>query len=255
MTASLVRLAASRDPAADPLGRALRTTLLGRVPREEREWIDRIEAKRAELMADRGLAGSPFDPAAPEGRSSGDEDGTTVALASELMSLPPPWCLLLMQLVRELAPRLCVELGTAFGISTAYQAAALELNGSGKLTTFEGSAAWGELAERNLSALGLGAVEIRVGPISETLPAALSGDGAVDFAFIDAEHQADAALEQFRIMSPRFSRGALVVLDDVNWPQMGQVHDAIGGQPEVSTSLTIGRLGLSVLGRRRSGSP
>lgn len=111
------------------------------------------------------------------------------------MSLPPPWCLLLMQLVRELAPRFCVELGTAFGISTAYQATAPELNGSGKLATFEGSAAWGELAERT------------------------------------------------------------VVLDDVNWPQMRRVDDAIGGQPEVSTSLTIGRLGLSVLGRRRSGSP
>lgn len=254
MTASLVRLAAARDPAAGSLARALRTTLLGQVSAEEREWIDRIEAKRGELSASGALTGPPFDPAAEAsgGRSAVDGNRTTVAFASELMSLPPAWCLLLMRLVRELSPRFCVELGTAFGISTAYQAAALELNGTGTLTTFEGSAAWGELAERNLSALGLGAVEIRVGPIDETLPSALEPGGAVDFAFIDAEHQADAALEQFRIISPRLAPGALLVLDDVNWTEMRQVHATIGGQRGVSTSLTSGRLGFSVLGGRGS---
>ena len=44
-------------------------------------------------------------------------------------SMPRIWARFLMRLVGELAPRSCIELGTGFGISAMYQAAALETAG------------------------------------------------------------------------------------------------------------------------------
>ena len=45
-----------------------------------------------------------------------------------------------MRLVRELRPHSCLELGTGVGVSAGYQAAAMELNGVGRLLTLDGSA-------------------------------------------------------------------------------------------------------------------
>jgi predicted O-methyltransferase YrrM len=257
MTPSLARLAASRDHAAAALRRSVTATLVRRASPGERAWIERIEAKRVELLGDRELTGPSFDSGreGPKGRFSMGRRPTTVGIASEFMSLPAIWCLLLMRLVRELRPQSCLELGTAFGISTAYQAAALELNGRGALTTMEGSPEWAGLAERTLASLGLVDVDTRIGPIGETLPRELDRSGPFDFVYIDAEHQADATLDHFRVMLPGLSDGAVVVLDDVDWPEMKRAQRAIGLDPRVSTSVAVGRLGISVLGRPPASTP
>ena len=257
MTTPLARLAATRDPAAVPLRRALRTTLFGQVPPAERRWIERIEARRRELLADRAPTGPAFDPGptGPPGRFAMGNRETTVGVACEFMSLPPAWCVLLMRLVRELSPRSCLELGTGLGISAAYQAAALELNGSGTLTTLEGSAAWAKVADEGLSALGLGRATVRVGPIDERLAAELDGPEQLDLAFIDAEHQADATLDQFAAILPSLAPGAVVVVDDVDWPEMRRAQAVIGSDARVSTSVSVGRLGFSVIDEASAAPP
>ena len=80
----------------------------GRPPRAgsaapaERAWIERIEARRAELAA------------------------SEVSQFAQWASIAPVWGRLLMRTVRELQPRTCLELGAGFGISAAYQGAALK---------------------------------------------------------------------------------------------------------------------------------
>jgi predicted O-methyltransferase YrrM len=251
LAAPLVRLTSRRDPAADPLRRALRTTLLGQVSADERAWSTRIEARRHELITQRDPTGMPtFEAAAngPGGRFAMGAPETTIGTASALMSLSPHWCVLLMRLVRELRPRSCLELGTGFGISTAYQAAALELNGAGAITTLEGSVAWAQLAEEGFEALELDRVTMRVAPIEEALPEALARSGPFDFVFIDAEHQADATVDHFEAILPRLTDGAMVVLDDVDWDGVKRAQTRIGRHERVSTSAFIGRLGVSVIG-------
>ena len=257
MTTPLARLAATRDPAAVPVRRALRTTLFGQVPPAERTWIERIEARRRELLADRAPTGPSFDPGptGPPGRFAMGHRETTIGVACEFMSLPPAWCVLLMRLVRELSPRSCLELGTGLGISAAYQAAALDLNDSGALTTLEGAGAWAKLAKEGLAALGLDRATVRVGPIGERLEAELDRSEPLDFAFIDAEHQADATLDQFTAMLPSLAPGAVVIVDDVDWPEMKRAQDTIGRHPRVSTSVSVGRLGISVIDGASAASP
>lgn len=251
MAVGLARLMGDRDPALRPLVRALRMVVSGRIPPEERAWIERIEARRGQLMGRGAPTGLPeFAPATESCASGGftmTAPQTTIGVASAIMSLAPSWCVLLMRLVRELAPRSALEVGTGFGISGSYQAAALELNGRGTLITLEGSEAWAESAVEGFSTLGLERVEVRVGPIAETLTEEAESHAPLDFVFIDAEHQEQATLAHFEAILPSLAEGAIVALDDVGWPGVQRAHAAIGRHDRVSTSIVIGRLGFWVI--------
>jgi predicted O-methyltransferase YrrM len=223
MAASLPRLAARRDRASRALFRALWTTALGRIPQEERQWIGRIEARRAELAS---ADASPF---------------------VQWMSIAPVWGRFLMRTVRELAPRSCLELGTGFGISAAYQAAALELNGGGSLTTLEGAKEWADIAERGFSELGLARVETLVGPIEQTFAAA-AGSGPFDYVFVDAEHSEQAIRSYFHLMAPHLSPGAVVVFDDIDWSEgTWRSWQAVRRHERVVRSASLGRMGVAII--------
>jgi predicted O-methyltransferase YrrM len=251
MAAALTRLRRADDPGVEPLVRALSTTVRGRLTAEERAWIERIEARRSQLLQRDAPTGLPeFDPAAESSPNRGftiTVPRTTMGLASALMSLTPSWCLLLMRLVTEKRPRSALELGTGFGISASYQAAALELNQAGTLVTLEGSEAWAEAASEGFAALGLERVEARVGPIAETLVEEAQRRAPLDFVFIDAEHQEQATIDHFEAVLPSLAEGAIVVLDDADWAEVRAAHETIEGHERVSTSIVVGRLGFSVL--------
>ena len=249
LSAPLARLAAERNPAARPLRRALAITLADRISTPERAWIDRIEARRGRLLADREATAGAFDPGTQgrDGLFSGGGGETTVGAAAEMMSLSRPWCTLLMRIVRELRPTSCVELGSGLGISGAYQAAALELNGAGRLVTMEGSEPMAAIARETFDSLGLGSIGLVVGPLATTLPEQVELAQPIDFAFVDAEHQAAATLEYFRTLLPGLAGGAVLVFDDVNWDEMKPAFAVIGRDERVATSLSVGRLGLVLI--------
>jgi predicted O-methyltransferase YrrM len=231
MAASLPRLAARRDRGSRALFRALWTTALGRIPQEEREWIGRIQARRAEL-------------------ASGD-----ISPFARWTSIAPVWGGFLMRTVRELSPRSCLELGTGFGFSAAYQAAALELNGTGTLTTVERDEGLGEIAKEGLSRLGLDRrVEFRLGSIDDSLSDVLEDADRIDYAFLDADHSESATLAHFATLLPHLRGGSIVVLDDINWSDgMRQAWRSIARNELVSTWVELRRVGIVVIGEK--GSP
>jgi predicted O-methyltransferase YrrM len=249
MLASVPSLAAARDPSARDVARALRTTAFNRVSPDEQAWIKSIESRRRLLLADAAVTQPVYDPwpAGPKGDLKVLYEPVSVNLASELMSLPGAWCLLLMRIVRELRPRRCLELGTAFGISTAYQTAGLELNGAGKLTTLEGAGDWAAIAERSFDDLGLKRVEVVVGPIEETFTDVVR-HGPFDYAFVDAEHTGEAILGYFDTMLPHLTAGAVVAIDDVDWSEDAwSAWGSIASHERVSAAAGIGRMGIAVI--------
>jgi predicted O-methyltransferase YrrM len=250
MVAALPRVALSDDEATAAIRRSIWAASTGRLNRAERDWSQRIEARRGVLLADRAATGPSFDSGSegPAGDLSMKRRRTRIDIASGFMSLPRTWCRLLMRLVRELAPRSCLELGTAFGISGSYLAAGLELNGAGGLTTLEGAEDWAQIAAQSFSELELdGRVEQRVGPIADSLASLLPAVGPVDLAFLDAEHQAKPTLEHFAAMLPHLAPGAIVVLDDVDWPPMREAWRRLAAHERVSHAVPVGRFGLAVL--------
>jgi predicted O-methyltransferase YrrM len=245
LLAAASRRLARTEPACQAVARALWTTAAGRVPAEERAWLDRIAAHREALALDGIAATAAVHPADP----SPDERADEAAAACLWMSLPPLLGSLLMRTVRELGARSCLELGTGFGVSAAYQAAALELEGRGSMVTLdvEGMA---QIARPALAGLGLHErVEVRGGRIEETLAGAIGGLRPIDFALLDADHTEAGTIAAFEGLLPGLAPTAVLVFDDINWTaEMGRAWKRIRAHDRVAASVTIRRLGIAVTG-------
>lgn len=127
------------------------------------------------------------------------------------------WALLLYGLIREFQPENCLELGTCLGISAAYQATALSLNGKGHLTTIEGSAELADLARSNLEKLKVNDVTVLTGRFVDVLPALHDSDSKFDYVFIDGHHDEVATVRYFESLFHRFTEDAVIVVDDIRW--------------------------------------
>jgi predicted O-methyltransferase YrrM len=246
---ALPELTGREDEASRALARALRTAALGRFPAEERAWIERIEAARRRIPASAvDVAGAAANGEAPRPVDDHLEEASQACL---WMSLPPALGRFLMRLVRELAPRSCLELGTGFGVSSSYQAAALELNGSGRMTSLDVEDMVA-IARPGLGRLGLGdRVELLGGRIEETLASAAAGAAPIDYALLDADHTEAGTLDAFDAILPHLAPGAVVVLDDVNWTEgMRRAWVAIPDRPRVAATVGLHRLGIAVISER-----
>lgn len=231
---------------------ALRTTALGRVPAEERAWLDRIAARRDELAAGAIAAHAASHP----GDLDADARNAEAAAACLWMSLPPLLGCLLMRLVRELEPRSCLELGTGFGVSASYQAAALDLNGSGSLISLDVED-MARIARPALAEIDLGArTDLRGGMIEETLPAAAADAAPLDFALLDADHTERGTIAAFESILPALADGAVLVFDDVNWTdEMHRAWRAVRDHARVRDAVTVRRLGIAIVDGAGKGVP
>jgi predicted O-methyltransferase YrrM len=249
MAASLPLLAGrSEDPLA-ALRRAVGTSVLGRIPSREAVWLERIGAWRRELgseqrVADLLLTSPETGPTAPR------HPPHHLASALPWWSIPRVWGRFLMRLVCELGPKSCLELGTGFGISGAYQAAALELNGKGRMITLDVAGQWAAIAERGFSELELdGRVDIRRGDIDETLGGVLEETSPIEYTFLDAEHTERATVRHFDALIPHLARGAVVVVDDILWSdEMRRAWATIKRRDRVTSAIRLGRMGVVVSG-------
>jgi predicted O-methyltransferase YrrM len=240
MGAALPAVVRRSDRTSRAIAAALRDTALGRLSGEERHWLARIEARRTQLPA---MLTRSRDSVGHHGRLL---EETTRAV--RWMSIPPVWGRLLLRLVRELGARSCLELGTGFGLSAAYQAAALELNGEGRLVSFDQEELM-EIASAGLDGLGLAArVGLVGGRIERTLTNELSRGGPVDFAFLDADHTEEGTLSAFDAIVPYLAGEAVVVLDDIGWTgEMQRAWAAVQGRDRVSATIGLRRVGIAVI--------
>ena len=164
-------------------------------------------------------------------------------------SMPAPWPRFLFHLVRRLVPQRCVELGARLGVSSAYQAAALKLNGRGSLVTIEGSDVLAEMARSNLAELGLDQAEVVVGRFQDRLGDVLRKQTPVDFAFIDGHHEYRATISYFEQALEAATPECVFVFDDIHWSRgMAQAWNEIQRHSRVAFSVDLREIGLSILG-------
>lgn len=237
------------------LAQAVRKTVAGSPSTAEITWIDRIEALRQAMNAseeritrlDYG-AGDSDSNRSTEAMEAGVQVTSTLGQISEKLSKPSLWCLLLFNLVRSFKPHRCLEMGTAVGISAAYQAAAIALNGSGNLTTLEGAPTLADIANKNLGQLGLQNVDVVVGRFEDTLQDVLRRQAPVDFAFVDGHHDEEATLKYFDDFCGFVAGNALLVFDDIAWSSgMKRAWRTIQDDSRISAAIDLGPVGVCVI--------
>jgi predicted O-methyltransferase YrrM len=163
-------------------------------------------------------------------------------------SKPAFWALVLFKIIRKLSPRSCVELGSCVGISAAYQASALRLNGQGTLVTLEGSPEIAAIARETLEGFDLGNASVVTGPFHRTLREVLERAGAVDFFFNDGHHDHDAVMRYFNEAMPHLADGAVMVFDDISWSAgMRRAWAEIEDDDRVAASIDLHTVGMALL--------
>lgn len=240
------------------LARALQETFTNQATEQEWRWLARIEQLRHHMMQcydrvqvrDFGEGAWLLSRNSRSGRSYRDVE-KFVNLMCWFSAKPPIWCFFLMKLLRHFKPRRGLELGTNLGFSTQYLAAAMQLNGYGKITTIEGSPAIAALATKQIEAANLNNIEVCVGSFQQTLPAILARPENIDFAFIDGHHDGQATLRYFHQIKTRLHSPAILVFDDINWScSMRKAWQKISRDAAVSLALDLFILGVCVLNTR-----
>jgi predicted O-methyltransferase YrrM len=224
---------------------------------EEKDWAKRIETLRALML----LSPEPLtitDYGAGKGAVL-DTGSTTEAPAvhtsvrtlSDMTrsSKKPHWARLLFNVIRSLQPETAIELGSCVGISASYQAAALQLNGHGRLVTLEGAEPLAARSERTLAELGLDKwASVRLGQFAETLPDVVSELAPVDYAFIDGHHTESATLDYMERILPHASEESVLVFDDIDWsPGMKKAWAQIVADPRFALTLDLGTIGFAAV--------
>jgi predicted O-methyltransferase YrrM len=230
---------------ADPNGRRL-ASVMKNLQRGEfsggESLIEAIETGRASMLS----SGEPLVDGTL-GRGGIYDEGGSVREAC-VVSKNRHSATFLHLLVREFKPSAALELGTNVGISSAYQAAALKLNGGGRLITLESSPYRLRLAKRLHEELELtDYVEYREGLFGETLGRALEESGPVDYAFIDGHHRYRPTLDYFEAICSRAKDGAIFVFDDIVWSSgMRRAWGEIKADRRVAVAADFGTMGVCV---------
>ena len=174
--------------------------------------IERLQArsKVQEPLADEYYAGH-----AARGRADWSMNAEDHAFyADKLVALAPDKAEFCYGLCRDMGARRIVEVGTSFGVSTLYLAAAVRDNcqdgGAGVVIGTEYEAAKAAAARANFAEAGLeGWIELREGDLRETLKELT---GPIDFALFDIwTPMVRPALE---LIAPHLRPGAVLCADN-----------------------------------------
>ena len=246
-----------RDRGDEPsrqLAAALDAALHDRWTPEEAVWVARIEAVRQRAMQSKTMirmedfgAGSPSAHLSAEQMYSGRIVEKTLGEFCHA-SKPYLWTSVLFHLVRAFKPRVILELGCCVGISASYQAAAQQLNGFGKLWTFEGASELAAVARQHLAELDLAQVTVVEGRFQDTLAPTIAVTAPIGCAFVDGHHDEDATLAYFAQLLPHLTPRALLIFDDIDWSAgMTRAWKRIAADPRVTISVETRTLGLCVI--------
>ena len=250
----LVSAGDSDDVTFARVKRAMNRAARDRLTEPERDWVERIELRRRRLWSSTDEFRSPIPPGGGRSDDGGvadaDADAGSVGLvaqASRSASVAPVFGQLLMCLVRELEPSSCLELGTGFGISGAYQAAGLALNATGSLLTVEASPDISGIAQEGFEELGLSCAR-RVGMLQDELDGVTQAAAPIDFAFVDAHHDEPMTLRCFDRVSAAASAGCVAIFDDIRWSAgMRQAWRRISQDSRTVASIDARRMGICVI--------
>jgi predicted O-methyltransferase YrrM len=129
--------------------------------------------------------------------------------------------------ISRFEPRIYLEVGLAFGISTLYAGDSLGRTGqsySHHIVDPQQHTAWNGVGIYNLKQAGLwDNISFYEAPSEYVLPQLAEGGTEVDMAFIDGWHTFDHTLLDFFYVNRMLKVGGVVIFDDADWPSVSKV--------------------------------
>ena len=155
---------------------------------------------------------------------------------------PAKYAQLLYRIAQYYQPKTILELGSSFGITTAYLAAG---NNNAKIYTIEGSGAIAGIARKTFERVGVKNIELIEGDFNTILPGLLTKLGTIDLAFIDGNHRKEPTIDYFRQLAARSGPGTILLFDDIHWSQeMEEAWALIQQDPCVKLSIDLFFIGI-----------
>lgn len=155
---------------------------------------------------------------------------------------PKKYAQLLYRMVQYYKPETVLELGTSLGVTTVYLAAA---NTRAKIFSCEGAPNIAAVAQNNFNQLGIENINLITGDFANTLPALLSKQNKIDFAFIDGNHREIPTLNYFQQLLAHSTNATILVFDDIHWSlEMERAWAAIQQYEAVTLTIDLFFIGI-----------
>ncbi len=149
---------------------------------------------------------------------------------------------LLFRIIQYYRPKTIVELGTSFGVTTAYLASG---SADARVYTLEGSSSIAAISRANFEELGLKNIKLTEGNFNSSLPGLLAGLQQIDFAFIDGNHRKVPTLDYFKQLLQYSSKEGMLIFDDIHWSnEMEEAWEEIKGHDGVMLTIDLFFIGL-----------
>lgn len=158
---------------------------------------------------------------------------------------PKKFAQLLFRMVQFYQPNTILELGTSFGISSAYLALGhKQVN----LYTLEGAISIAAIARKNFDILALKNIELIHGDFDTTLPKLLQNISGIDMAFIDGNHRKAPTLQYFKQLLEKSTDTTILIFDDIHWSkEMEEAWQEIKENGKVTLTIDLFFIGIVFL--------
>jgi predicted O-methyltransferase YrrM len=158
---------------------------------------------------------------------------------------PKKYSQLLFRMIQFYNKKNVLELGTSFGITTSYIAAA---KNNPAVTSMEGSQSIANIAQQNFDALQLNNINIIRGDFEKTLSPFLENAKTIDFAFLDGNHRKIPTLQYFKQILSNSTEETIVVFDDIHWSkEMEEAWGEIKANEAVTLTIDLFFIGIVFL--------
>jgi len=199
--------------------------------------FDLIEAERNKLLVNNStIQRQDF--------GAGTKKNTPEKISSlaETSLKPKKWSQFLFRIIKFYNYETVIDLGTSFGITTAYLAKA---NTKVQVYTFEGCPETLKIARSTFQILDIQNVHCVQGNIDLTLEDNLKKIKQIDLAFFDANHKEEPTMRYFEQCLKLKTENSCFVFDDIYWSEeMKNAWNKVKNYEEVSISIDLFFVGL-----------
>ncbi|MDG1046304.1 MAG: class I SAM-dependent methyltransferase [Bacteroidia bacterium] len=146
---------------------------------------------------------------------------------------------LLRRIAQHFQPNKVLELGTSFGITTAY----LAYDQSVDITTLEGSERVAQEAVQVWKNLKLSQIQCITGDFDKTLH--LVSQQSFDLIYLDGNHRCEPTLTYFNILKKNSHKKTIFIFDDIHYSEsMEEAWNQIKQQPDITITIDLFFVGL-----------